>query len=352
MKKVKILETTLRDGSYAVDFSFTAADTALIAKKLEDAGFEYIEIGHGVGLNASKAGYGQAAATDEEYIIAAKEALKKSKFGMFCIPGIARLKDLDLAGKHSMGFLRVGTSVTKVNTSEKYIKKAKDIGMFVAANYMKSCAMPPEQFAEQVKLSEKWGADMVYIVDSAGGMFREDIKAYFNAIRKVSDITVGFHGHDNLGLAVSNSIESAKMGIGFIDTSLQGLGRSSGNASTEQTVMALKKLGYDVNVDFIKVLSLGKDYIQDLIPYKGKMPLDVVSGFADFHSSYMAHIHKYSSKYQVDPAILIIELCKIDKVDLDEKVLEGICKKLKGKGEVFLGKYGFDKYTGGEQDKI
>jgi len=351
MGKINILETTLRDGSYAINFSFTSADTSLICKELESAGFEYIEIGHGVGLNASNRGYGCAVQTDEEYMIAAESVLKKAKYGMFCIPGIARLEDIDLAAKHSMGFIRIGTNVTEVPKSEKYIKKAKDLGMFVTANFMKSYVLSPDKFAEEVKLSEKYGTDMVYIVDSAGGMFAENIKDYYSATRKVSGIPLGFHGHDNFGLALSNTIESVKMGIKFVDSSLQGLGRSSGNASTEILIAALLKLGYNINIDFLKVLEIGQKYIQPLITTKGKMPLDIVAGYADFHSSYMHCIHKYSAKYSINPIILIIEISKIDKVHIDEEILDKVAQRIKKEGNIYLGKYNFSRYMGREQDE-
>jgi 4-hydroxy 2-oxovalerate aldolase/long-chain acyl-CoA synthetase len=351
MHSPEILETTLRDGSYAINYSFTAADTSTICKELEKAGFRHIEIGHGVGLNGSNKGYGMAAATDEEYLTAAKSALKKAKYGMFCIPGIARLEDLDLAHKHGMGFIRVGTNITEVEKSEEFIKKAKDCGMLVAGNYMKSYALSPEKFAEKVKLSERYGADLVYIVDSAGGMFSENVLSYVKAIRKVSDIDLGFHGHDNLGLAVANSITAAENGVKFIDSSLQGLGRSSGNASTEILVAALRKKGFKIDLDFLKILEIGQKYIQPLITVKGKMPLDIVAGYADFHSSYMHHIQKYSAKYGVNPYILIIELTKIDKINANEKVLDEIAKKIKKDEEFYIAKYGFGRYVGGEQDE-
>jgi len=351
MKKVEILETTLRDGSYAINYAFTSADTSIISKELEDAGFEYIEIGHGVGLNASNKGYGEAAQTDEEYIIAANSVLKKAKFGMFCIPGIARLEDVDMAAENGMGFIRIGTNVTEVPNSEPFIKKAREAGMFVAANFMKSYVLPPKEFAEQVKLSQKYGSQMIYIVDSAGGMFAEDINNYYNAIREVSDLPVGFHGHDNLGLAVSNSLEAAKIGIEFVDSSLQGLGRSAGNAGTEILIAALLKKGYDLNLNFLKIFDIGQKYIQPLLTLKGRPPLDVITGYADFHSSYMRHIHKYSAKYSVNPILLIIEMCKIDKVHLDEEKLDKVAQKIKKDEEIYLARYDFSKYVGGEQDE-
>lgn len=351
MKKIKLLDTTLRDGSYEVNFSFTSSDTSLICKQLEDAGLNYIEIGHGLGFNASRLGYGEASQTDEEYMIAAEEVLSKAKYGMFCIPGIARLEDLDLAKKHNMDFVRIGTDVTKVQESEKFIKKAKENGMYVTANYMKSYALEPEKFAKKVLLSEKFGVDAAYIVDSAGGMFANDIVKYYNEIRKVSDITIGFHGHDNLGLSISNTLSAVEVGIDLVDCSLQGLGRSSGNACAEILVMALKKKGYDTGVDFRKLFEAGQEFVQPLVTSNGKMPLDVVAGYADFHSSYMHHIMKYSSKYNVDPITLIIEYSKINKIDVKENELDKIAQKLQQEGNVYTAKYRFNRYVGREQDK-
>lgn len=351
MEKINILETTLRDGSYALNFSFSAADTAIICSELEKAGFEYIEIGHGVGLNASAMGYGVAIQTDEEYMIAAEKSLSSAKYGMFCIPGIARLQDIEMAASHKMGFVRIGTNVTEVKNSKKFIKKAKSNGMMVMANYMKSYALSPVEFAEQVRFSESYGADVIYIVDSAGGMFPDDIRRYFDAIRKVSQIPIGFHGHDNLGLAIANNLEVIKVGAAFVDSSLQGLGRSSGNAASEILVAAVIKLGYELEIDFLKVLDIGQKYILPLLNSKGRNSLDIVSGFSDFHSSYMHHIHKYASKYSVNPAILIMELCKVDKVNLNETLLNEIALRIQSEKDLYLGKYNFSKYIGAEQDE-
>jgi 4-hydroxy 2-oxovalerate aldolase/long-chain acyl-CoA synthetase len=284
-------------------------------------------------------------------MIAAENALNKAKYGMFCIPGIARLEDIDLAAKHNMGFIRIGTNVTEVPDSEEFIRRAKDNGMFVTANFMKSYVVPPDKFAEYAKLSEKYGADLVYIVDSAGGMFSDEIKADFQAIRKVSDIPIGFHGHDNLGLAIANSLEGVKMGVEFVDSSLQGLGRSSGNASTEILVGALQKMGYDLEIDFLKLLHLGQDYIRPMLTVNGRDVLDIVAGYADFHSSYMRYIEKVAAKYSIDPAILIVEWCKVDKVNMDEKALEERARKIQGDKRIYTSKYGFAKYIGDEQSR-
>lgn len=346
--EIKLLDTTLRDGSYAINFQFSCLDLELIVTELEEIGFEYIEIGHGVGLGASMKGHGRALQTDEEYLSTAQRCINKSKFGMFCIPGVAELDDINLANKYHMSFVRVGTNVEDVERSEPFIKKAKACGMMVMANYMKSYAAGPQEFAEKVKLSQKYGADVIYIVDSAGGMFPEDIKKYYDAIREYSDIDIGFHAHNNLGLAVSNSIYAAELGIKYIDCSLQGLGRSAGNAITELLALSLNKKGYEIGIDAKKTLYAGKKLIKPLLKNVGINPLDVVCGIAEFHTSYMKSIHKISTMFKVNPLDLIIEYSKVDKVNMDENRLKEIAVKLP-EDFVSISEYNFADYIGNEQ---
>jgi 4-hydroxy-2-oxovalerate aldolase len=344
---MNILDTTLRDGSYAIDFAFSLTDTKKICGMLEKCGIEYIEIGHGIGLNAGSSQYHAALHSDSEYIIAAKEAVENAKIGMFCIPGIARLSDLDAARSYGMDFVRVGTPVSEVKSSKKYIEKAKHLGMLVMANYMKSYTASPFEFAEKAKLSIDYGADCIYIVDSSGGMFPSQIEKYAYAVRNISDIDLGFHGHNNLGLAVSNSIYAATLGFKFIDSSLQGLGRSSGNAPTEQLVACLKKMNFDINIELLELLSSGYNYLSPFIENRGHIPIDTISGYADFHSSYMQLIHKYSAKYVIDPLELIIEVCKIDKLTATDESVEDAAKQLHKTRKD--NKYPFYRYYGGEQ---
>lgn len=350
MKKAPvILDTTIRDGSYAIHFRFSCTDQRRITKALEDVGIEYIEIGHGMGLNASSHKNGIALHTDEEYLIAAQRTLKRAKYGFFCIPGVARLSDLDLAHNYGASFVRVGTNVTEVPSSEPFIRRAKELGMTVMANYMKSYAVSPEEFAKTARLSAGYGADAVYIVDSAGSMFAEDIKAYYGSLKNaLPDMRTGFHAHDNMGLAISNSLLAADLGMDFVDCSLQGLGRSSGNAVLEIYVAALQKRGYDVPMDTFELQRIGKRLVQPFCKKKRIEPLDVICGFASFHTSYMGSIHKISALYEVDPLELIVEYTKIDVLNMDENVLAEVAQALP-KRQVVPGDYDFTEYFGEEQ---
>jgi 4-hydroxy-2-oxovalerate aldolase len=350
-KKLQILECTLRDGSYTINFGFTATDTAVIAKALEHVGFRLIEIGHGIGLHASEAGKGKAAETDEAYCKAAAEVLKEAKWGMFCIPGIARLEDVDMAASYGMGFLRVGTNANEAEQAEPFIARAKKHGMYVSANFMKSYALEPKEFAQKAILAQKLGADVLSVVDSAGGMLVSELEAYFRAVRDVCDIDLAFHGHNNLGLAVSHSLKAVELGAVIVDTTLQGMGRSSGNAPSEMMVAALKRTGIDLGIDPIEVADISEKYVRPLLRRPGHSSLDVIGGYAQFHSSYMGLIRKYSSQYRVDPRRLIVALCERDKLNADAKLVEEIAKHLLSKStELFPASLGFNDYFGDEQN--
>lgn len=350
MQSPKIMEVTLRDGSYAINFQFTAADTAIIGGALERAGFELIEIGHGVGLNASKSGHGEAAESDEAYLKAAAGAITRAKFGMFCIPGIARLEDVDMAADHGMGFIRIGTNVIQVEESEPFVARAKRRGMMVCANFMKSYTMSPEAFARRAQLSQQFGADCLHIVDSAGGMMPGDVAAYIIAVRERSDIPLGFHGHNNLGMAVANSLRAVELGAVIVDSSLQGLGRSAGNAPTEVLLVALERMGGKTGIDALRAMDISEQYIRPLVRRRGLSSLDVVAGQAQFHSSYMGIIRKYSSRHGVDPRRLILKLAEVDKVNAPPELVERLAKELADEWtEVATARWEFDEYFGHEQ---
>ncbi len=327
-RNIEILECTLRDGSYTIDFQFTACDTSIIAAALENAGSKFIEVGHGVGLNASNAGKGLAAATDEEYMQAAASTLKNAQWGMFFIPGIGRHEDLELAAHYKMDFVRIGTNVTEVEQSKEYIEHAKKLGMFVSANLMKSYALPPKELAQRAKVSEMFGVDLVCLVDSAGTMLPDDIKNYVLAMRNVLNVPVGLHCHDNLALGVANVLASIDSGVQRVDCTMQGMGRGGGNPATEVLVSVLKKQGIDLSIDPNRLMDISERLIKPMLQEKGFDPINITSGYAGFHSSYLKTILKYADRYGIDPRELIVEVCRVDQVHAHEDLVADIARKI------------------------
>jgi 4-hydroxy 2-oxovalerate aldolase/long-chain acyl-CoA synthetase len=325
---VQILECTLRDGSYVIDFQFTPKDTAVIAAALENAGFDLIEVGHGVGMNASNVGKGVAAATDEQYMQAAANTLKRAQWGMFFIPGIGRHEDLELAATYKMDFVRIGTNASEVSQSKKYVEHAKKLGMFVSANLMKSYVLPPHELAKQAKQSQEFGVDLVVLVDSAGAMLPDDVRIYIETLRNVLTVPIGLHCHDNLGLGIANALTAIDCGAQRIDSTLQGMGRGGGNPVTEVLLAVLKKKGIDLNIDINRVMDISERLIKPLLQDKGWDSINITSGYAGFHSSFLQTILKYADLYDVDPRDLIVDVCKVDQVDAPDELVENLAQQL------------------------
>ena len=325
---MKILDTTLRDGSYAVNFKFSCEDVAEFSKKLEILNMDFIEIGHGMGLNASSFERGIAMNTDVEYMEAAKQSIDHTPFGFFCIPGIARLEDLKVAKDHGVSFVRVGVNADQWENAIDYIAEAKKLGFTVMTNYMKSYLVSPEEFAKNAKAAEESGADYVYVVDSSGGFTPKKLERYYDCTREISNVKLGFHGHNNLGLAVSNTVFCAQKGFDIIDCSLQGLGRSLGNASTEMVIMTLSKMGYSFDIDIPRLLEYGYVLMSNLGNKQAYNPLDLICGYTDFHSSNLKYIYKCCNETHVDPLRLILAYSKINKRDIDYAELCDVARSL------------------------
>lgn len=330
---MKILDVTVRDGSYAVDFKYSRAEVKDIVSRLVRLGIEYIEIGHGMGLNASSPERGISLRTDEEYIRAAKEVAGESKIGVFCIPGIARMEDLKMAADHGVAFIRIGVPVAKIADALPYVKEAKALGMEVMVNFMKSYANTPADFAQSARTAYDAGADTVYLVDSAGYMLPAEITEFYNATKEVCpDVKLGFHGHNNIGYAVSNSMHCAELGFEFIDTSFQGLGRSIGNASTEMFVMAYERAhehdGKSLGIDIPRLLEYGYVAMRDIMGQKVMHPLDLICGYTGFHTAFLKQIFHCCDDMNVDPLRLIVAYSKENKLTLDYDRLCEVAKTL------------------------
>ncbi len=350
LKIPNLLDCTLRDGSYAINFQFTSEDTSVICQALEGAGVDWIEIGHGVGLCASQRGYGDAAETDVAYMKAAASVLDRAHWGLFCITGIATLQALEEAIDHGMGFVRIGVNLESYREARPFIELARKHDLFTCVNFMKSYTRPPEDFARYAQEAEAYGAHLVYLVDSAGGMLPEQVTRYVEAVRARTDsLRLGFHGHNNLGLGVANALRAVELGVEFVDVSLQGMGRSAGNTPSEQFVCALMRKGIDLNIDPIALMDIAERYIRPLQTTGGVDSLDVISGLALFHSSYIGTIQKYASKYRVDPRRLIVAVCEIDKANAPEDMVEAQALRLAEAGKHGAWKALYKHYYGKEQ---
>jgi len=318
---VQILDCTLRDASYPIKFQFSAEDAALIASALEQAGVRLVEIGHGLGIGASSEKHGFAAASDEEYLDVVRSVLGTASFGVFLIPGIATLEQLRTVARYGAGFVRVGTDVARTDDGEPFIKLAKELGMQVSANLMKTYAVSADEVLTRAERLCQWEVDTISIVDSAGGMLPSDVASYVSPLVRAVDAKIGFHGHNNLQLAIANAVAAADAGATVLDSTLRGLGRSAGNAQTEVLALVLSRLGYDTGIDAFKIMDAGDRLIAPMARGRGVDSLEMTLGYALFHSSYFPIVERVAAKYGVDPRRLAVQVSDIDRVNVTEDLV-------------------------------
>jgi 4-hydroxy-2-oxovalerate aldolase len=324
-KSVTILDCTLRDGSYVVRQQFTAADTARICAALEAGGVREIEIGHGVGLGASGPRFDVAAATDEEYLAAASQTLRKAHFGMFYIPGIGSTEHLDMAHEHGMHFVRIGTNVHQHEAARPHIEHARRIGLHVYYNAMKSYLFTPTELLTAMRDAVAWGAQAAYVVDSAGAIIPNQAKAYVRALVEGLEIPIGFHGHNNLMLANANCLAAWEEGATLFDGTLQGVGRSGGNAQTEILALLFERMQVHTGLHVRYLLDAGERLVRPLTGAEGgATSLNVVIGMAGFHSTYLDRVSAVSERTGIDLKDLILAVCEFDRVDPSPALIEKV----------------------------
>ena len=331
-----IIDVTLRDGSNAVDFQFSKEETFGIVSGLVKAGIRWIELGHGYGLNASHVSK-PARETDETYITTAREAAGSgAKIGCFFSLGKGRVEDLYNAKGWGLDFVRIGPNaeMDDIERAVPYVQEAKKAGLIAHACVRKAYVATPDEFARQVVRLAEAGCDHAMIMDSAGTLLPNQVREYVyackDALRGNTGIKIGFHGHDNMGLAVANSLAAVEAGVDSVDTCLGGLGRSAGNANTASVVAALKRMGCCRDLDLNAIMDLTDTFIGD----RARATLETIAltyGYAGFHSAFSGVMKKAAAKYGVDPRTLVIESCRVDRVNPTEALFDELAAKLAAK---------------------
>jgi 4-hydroxy 2-oxovalerate aldolase len=310
-KHVHLVDSTLRDGSHPMSHAFTREQISAVAGGLDAAGVEYIEVSHGDGLGGSSINFGRSLLTDDEMLAAAAPAIRRSKLTVLLIPGIGTKDDLEMAARHGVKAVRVATHVTEADIAEQHIGLAKKLGMEAFGFLMMAGLAPPQKVAEQARLFASYGADVVYVADSAGAMLPGDVRARVAAAVDAVNVPVGFHAHNNLAMAVANTTAAVEAGATFADGTCRGLGAGAGNAQLEVLVGVLNKLGHRTSVDFYAVMDLAQDVVEPMM----KRPQTVNStslmmGYAGVYSSFLLFTNRAAERFGVEPRDILVELGK------------------------------------------
>lgn len=329
MTDFRLTDSTLRDGSHALAHQFTVDQVRSVVRGLDEAGVPVIEVSHGDGLGGSSFNYGFSHTDEKQLLRAAVEEAQDAKIAVLMLPGIGIKDDLVDAADIGAKVARIATHCTEADIANQHIALAKDLGMEAVGFLMMSHMIEPEELGVQAKLMESYGADCVYVVDSAGAMTIDDARARVALLKSTLDVQVGIHAHNNLSLAVANSIAALEEGVDQIDGCTTGLGAGAGNCPTEILVAAFERSGVDTGVDPLTVMDVAEDVVRPLQPTQGVIDRDgLLLGYSGVYGSFLLHAKRAAERFGVDSKDILLELGRRRAVGGQEDMIIDVAVEL------------------------
>lgn len=310
-REVRIVDTSLRDGSHAMAHQFTEANVRDTVRALDDAGVSLIEVSHGDGLGGSTFNYGFSLVDERKLIAAAVAEAQQATIAVLLLPGLGTVTDLRAAADLGAGAVRIATHCTEADVSIQHFQAARDLGLETVGFLMLSHMSTPEDLAKQGRIMVDAGCQCVYVVDSAGALILEDAADRVAALVAEFDgqAQVGYHGHQNLSFGVANSVLAYRAGARQIDGSLVALGAGAGNSPTEVLAATFHRLGIETGVDKDVLMDAAENVVK---PFITRLPVmdrsSIVQGVAGVYSSFLLHAERAGERYDV-PAHEILYRC-------------------------------------------
>ena len=307
---IRVTDTCLRDGSHAKRHQFTEDDVRSIVGALDEAGMPVIEVTHGDGLGGSSFNYGFSKVNERILMKTAAETAKRAKIAALMLPGLGIKDDIKAAADAGVSIIRIATHCTEADISIQHFGLARQIGMETVGFLMMGHSQPPEVLAKQARIMADAGCQCVYVVDSAGAMILEDVTVRVQALvaELGDDAQVGFHGHENLGLSVANSIAAVRAGAVQIDGSTRAFGAGAGNTPLEAFAAVTDRLGISTGLDVLAMIDVAEDVVRPVMDGECvKDRLALIMGYAGVYSSYLKHAYRAAERYGVSGAEILLE---------------------------------------------
>ena len=325
----RLIDSTLRDGSHAISHQYTVDQVVSVVKGLDAAGVQVIEVTHGDGLAGSSFNYGFSAVDEMTLIEAAVAATTDAEIAVLLVPGIGTLDELRRARDLGVGVVRIAVHCTEADITQQHITIAKDLGMEAIGFLMMSHMNTPKGLLEQARLMESFGADTVYIADSAGAMTTNEVRARVAEIVGGIDVPLGVHAHQNLSLAVANSIAAYEEGARNLDGTSAGLGAGAGNCPTEILAAVCEKNGIVSGVDPLKLMDLAEEVTRPLMPRQQVIDrAGLLLGYAGVYGSFLLHAERAAQRYGVSQAEILLELGRRQVVGGQEDMIIDVAVEL------------------------
>lgn len=327
---VKFFDSTLRDGSHAVSHKISAEQIREYCEGIDGAGLYTVIVGHGNGIGASSHQVGFSEVNDLDTIAIARKALKKTRLGIFMIPGFATIKDdLDPALKLGVDLVCVASHCTEADTTQQYIKHLAQAGKEVYGILMMYHMTTKERLLEEALKMQLYGAQGIIIMDSAGASIPTMVSETIKHLAQNLSVPVGFHAHNNLGMAVANSLTALENGATIVDGTLRGFGAGAGNCQIEAVVTVLKKMNVETGIDLYKLMDVSENVVTKIMKKPQEVDtIGLMGGLTGVFSVYALPIKRAADKYGVDARDIYVEVGKRKIVGGQEDMITEVAIEL------------------------
>lgn len=303
-----------------------------VAMALDAAGVPLIEVTHGDGLGGASVNYGFPLHSDEDYLRAVIPELKRASVSALLLPGIGTTEHLRMAQDLGVRTIRVATHCTEADVAEQHIALGRKLGMDTVGFLMMAHMIGPEDLLNQALLMQSYGANCIYCTDSAGFMLPDNVRERISLLRARLDASteIGFHGHNNLGLGVANSLVAAECGASRIDGSAAGLGAGAGNTPLEVFAAVLDRVGADTGIDLPALADVAEDLVVPMMDQPIRVDRDsLMLGYAGVYSSFLLHAKRAAERHGVPSHRILKELGRLKTVGGQEDMIEDVALNLK-----------------------
>lgn len=333
MSKLKIFDSTLRDGSHAVKQGLTPRQVEEYCRAMDGVGSHVCVVGHGNGLGASSIQMGVSRSDEMELLAAARQNLKKTPLGGFLTVGFGTVKDQIVpAISAGVSIFCIACHCTEADTTKRHITYLASRGMESYGVLMMYHMASKEKLLEEAMKMESYGASGVILMDSAGASTLEMARDAVGHLSEHLRIEVGFHAHNNFGMAVALSYVAYQAGATIIDGTLRGFGSGAGNCQLEALIALMERQGIDTGIDLNRALDVSETLVKPMWEYNVPVnDISIVSGYAGVVSTVKHRVLKMAEEYHISARDIFYELGRRHVIAGEDDVILEVVQKLENR---------------------